>query len=65
MRHLLRVHTENCFTKCGINQMGIFLETIAVHHIINSRNGRAFINPIQHGGQELSITLFNFKKHWN
>lgn len=65
MRHLLRVHTENCFTKCGINQMGIFLETIAVHHIINSRNGRAFINPIQDGGQELSITLFNFKKHWN
>ena len=47
MRHLLRVHTANCFTKCGINQMGIFLETIAVHHIINSRNGRAFINPIQ------------------
>ena len=65
MRHLLRVHTANCFTKCGINQMGIFLETIAVHHIINSRNGPAFINPIQHGGQELSITLFNFKKHWN
>lgn len=63
MRHLLRVDTENCFTKCGINQMGIFLETIAVHHIINSRNGRAFINPIQHGGQELSITQFNFKKH--